>query len=118
MSVYHAILWKKMKSRVWVVHTLLLRNTFRFDLSTSVKMFHAFAERRKKNPLQSLLSISMLKFLRFLLLRLKGALLLFFKDMQMFSLSVLYLHSDKLGLLNALGRIKVEVCFERIQRGW
>ena len=36
--------------------------------------------------------------------------------MQMISLSVFYLHSNKLGLLKALGRIKVEVCFECTQR--
>lgn len=34
-----------------------------------------------------------------------------------FSLCVFYLHSSKPALLNALGRIKVEVCFEGIQRG-
>lgn len=54
----------------------------------------------------------------FLPFRLKGALLLSFKDMQI-SLSPPHLHFNKLALLNALGRIKVEVRFECIQRwGW
>lgn len=51
----------------------------------------------------------------FLPFRLKGALLLSFKDMQI-SLSPPHLHFNKLALLNALGRIKVEVRFECIQR--
>lgn len=51
----------------------------------------------------------------FLPFRLKGALLLSFKDMQI-SPSLPHLHFNKLALLNALGRIKVEVRFECIQR--
>lgn len=107
-----------------------------FHLSTSAKIFHTFAQKKKKkerrgrkergeeNSPQSLLSISTLKFhffspFFFLPFRLKGAPLLSFKDMQI-SLSLPHLHFNKLALLNALGRIKVEVRFECIQRrgGW
>lgn len=79
---------------------------------------HLHKKKGGKKSLQSLLSIIS----EILPLRLKGALLLSIKDMQISlslppSVSLAHLHFNKLALLNALGRIKVEVCFECIQRG-
>lgn len=102
--MYRAILWKEMKSR----QTSGIHSDFIYPPLSKKKKIHC----NHYSP------SACSNFWDFLLLRLKSALLLFFKDMQMFSLSVFYLHSNKPGLLNALGRIKVEVCFECIQRGW
>lgn len=95
--------------------TKYLRNTFRVHLIIPVEMFYTFFH--CNHCCRSACS----DFWESFALRLKSALLLFFKDMQIsfsfsLSLSAFYLHSNKLVLLNALGRITAEVSFELIQR--
>lgn len=109
-----------MKSRVWVAQTLLLRNTFTFHLSTSVKTFHTFTERRGEKKSTAIIILHQhAQISEILASQVKGcSSFILQRHANALSLSVFYLHSNKLGLLNALGRIKVEVCFECIQRGW
>ncbi len=98
------------------MHTLLLRNTFKFDLSTTVKIFHTFTEREGKKSTVIMTLHQLAQISEIFASQVKGG--SSFILQRHANVLSLYLHSNKLGLLNALGRIKVEVCFECIQRGW
>lgn len=97
--------------------TKSFRNTFKVHLIMPVKIFYTFFHCNR------CCRSSCSDFWASFAPRLKSALFLFFKDMQISpplslprSLCAFYLHSNKLVLLNALERITAEVSFELIQR--